>query len=400
MKWTSTIATEAGLPAAVEQAAEQVFRGLDHQEPDLLLVFVSEEHRAGFAALPGLLRNEFESACIVGCSAASVIGDGTEIEDRPGLSLTAAVLPDVTLSCAHLDTEQVPPVFAERRFWEEALKVTAQDEPAFLLLADPFSFDAGFLQGLDRSFPGSAKIGGLASGGSHPGSTALFINDKLYHAGTLALALTGDIEMHTALAQGSRPIGEPLFVTSAHDNLIRELDGRAPRDVLGDIFERLQGPDRELFGEALFLGIAMTPGQRTYRPGDFLVRSVLGLDPQSGALWVGGRVTPNSVVQLHVRDALSASQDVDQVLRQHRQALGLSTPSGALLFSCLSRGAAFYGRPDHDSDAFRRVVADVPLGGFFCNGEIGQIGGHTHLHGHTSAFATLTPARGRGTSRR
>lgn len=392
MKWTSTIATELKIAAAVEQAAEQVFRGLDRQEPDLLLVFVSEEHQAEFAALPGLLRSEFESACIVGCSADSVIGGGAEIEDKPALSLTAAVLPNVSLACAHLKAEQVPPVYAERRFWEDALRVTAQDEPVFLLLADPFSFETdGFLKGLDRSFPDSAKIGGLASGGRQPGSAALFLNEELHRSGTLALALTGDIEMHMALAQGSRPVGDPLFVTNGHDNLIRELDGRAPRDVLADIFAGLSPADRQLFSESLFLGVAMTSGQRTYRPGDFLVRSVLGLDPQSGALWVGGRVPVNSVVQLHIRDALSASRDVDQVLRQHRQALGSATPSGALLFSCLSRGAAFYGRPDHDSDAFRRVVADVPLSGFFCNGEIGQIRGNTHLHAHTSVFGTFGP---------
>ena len=40
---------------------------------------------------------------------------------------------------------------------------------------------------------------------------------------------------------------------------------------------------------------------------------------------------------------------------------------------------------------FRRELADVPLGGFFCNGEIGPVGGTTHLHGYTSAFAVLGP---------
>ncbi len=391
MKWTSTIATEASLAAAVGQAAEQVFRGLDHQEPDLLLAFVSEEHQGEFPALAGLLAREFESARVFGCSAGSVIGGGTEIEDRAALSLTAAVLPDVSIASTHLEADRVPPVFAERRFWEDALRVTAQDEPVFLLLADPFSFETdGFLKGLDRSFPGSAKIGGLASGGKHPGSTALYLNGAVHRSGMIALALTGNIELRTALAQGSRPIGDPLFVTSAHDNLVRELDGRIPRDVLGDAFERLSPADRQLFGESLFLGVAMTPEQSEYRPGDFLVRSVLGLDPQSGALWVGGRVPVNTVVQLHLRDALSASQDVDQILRAHRQAL-TGTPSGALLFSCLSRGAGFYGERDHDSNAFRRIVADVPLGGFFCNGEIGQIKGTTHLHGHTSVFGTLGP---------
>ena len=63
--------------------------------------------------------------------------------------------------------------------------------------------------------------------------------------------------------------------------------------------------------------------------------------------------------------------------------------AGALLFSCAGRGMGLYGQADHDSNAFRRLVGDVPLGGFFCNGEIGPIQNATYLHGYTSAFAVF-----------
>ena len=65
--------------------------------------------------------------------------------------------------------------------------------------------------------------------------------------------------------------------------------------------------------------------------------------------------------------------------------------AGALLFSCLGRGRSLYGSADHDTDAFRRHVGDVPLTGFFCNGEIGPVQGTTFLHGYTSAFGVLHP---------
>ena len=61
-------------------------------------------------------------------------------------------------------------------------------------------------------------------------------------------------------------------------------------------------------------------------------------------------------------------------------------PRGALLFSCLGRGAHLYGEPDHDSRAFAQEVGEVALGGFFCNGEIGPVGDTTYLHGYTSSF--------------
>ncbi len=64
---------------------------------------------------------------------------------------------------------------------------------------------------------------------------------------------------------------------------------------------------------------------------------------------------------------------------------------GSLLFSCLGRGKHLYGRSDHDTDAFRRHLGDVPLGGFFCNGEIGPVHGTTFLHGYTSSFGLFRP---------
>jgi small ligand-binding sensory domain FIST len=392
MKWTSTVVSNPDLASAVQQASAHVFEGLGRREPDLLIAFVSAEHLAGFATLGALLAREFESAFLFGCCAGGVIGGGRELEDRPALSLTAAVLPDVKLHGTHFETEDVPPVFAERRMWEDTLGVAAQENPAFLLLADPFSFAAdGLLKGLDRAFPGSPKIGGLASGGRQPGTTALYLKDRIYHSGLIALSMTGNIEVQTTLAQGSRPIGDPMFVTGAHDNLIRELDGRIPREVLGSVFERLPANDRKLFSEALYLGIGAARDRSEYRSGDFLIRSILGLDPKSGALWIGDQVEANTVVQLHVRDAVSAAQDMERSLRAHRQALSGIQPAAALLFSCVSRGAGFYGQPDHDSNAYRRIVADIPLGGFFCGGEIGPIQGTTYVHGHTSVFGTVGP---------
>jgi small ligand-binding sensory domain FIST len=392
VKWTSTCTTHADLEGAVEQAAAQVFEGLGRREPDLLVAFVHADHAKGFAALGGLLSREFEGALVFGCSADGVIGGGREREEGPALALTAAVLPGVKLQGTHLEADDVPPIYAERRLWEETLKVNARDEPVFLMLADPFSFATdGLLKGLDRAFPASTKIGGLTSGGRQPGSTALYLGDRVYRSGMVLLAMSGDIEMKAALAHGSRPIGEPMFATGVHDNLIRELDGKVPREVLGAVFESLPPADRKLFGEALHLGIGAARGRNEYGSGDFLIRSILGLDPKSGALWIGDRVEANAVVQLHVRDALAASLDIERSLALHRQSNLPGGPAAALLFSCVSRGTAFYGHPDHDSNAYRRLVADVPIGGFFCGGEFGPLGGTTYLHGHTSVFGTIGP---------
>jgi small ligand-binding sensory domain FIST len=390
MRWASAVDTDSALDSAVERAAEKIFNDLGKQDPDLLFVFVSSEHASRFEATAELLRREFEGTFLFGCCASAVIGGGKEIEDRAAISLTGALLPGVRLRGTHLDAAQVPPVYAEPHVWEDVLHMTANQQPSFLILADPFSFETEMLvKGLDRVFPASPKIGGLASGARQVGGTTLYLGDRVYHSGAITLALTGDIQVDPIVAQGCRPVGEPMFITASHENLIREIDGHAARDVMSDLFEKLSPADRDLFSQSLFLGLAMRPDASEYSPGDFLIRNILGMDPQSGALWVNAQVPAHSVVQFHFRDAAASALDLERALLEYRKSPKYSPSSGALLFSCAGRGADLYGQPDHDSNAFRRLVADVPLGGFFGNGEIGPVQDHTFLHGYTSAFAVF-----------
>ena len=64
---------------------------------------------------------------------------------------------------------------------------------------------------------------------------------------------------------------------------------------------------------------------------------------------------------------------------------------GALLFSCLGRGSYLYGEANHDTDMFKKIVGEIPLTGFFCNGEVGPVGESTYVHGYTSSFGIIKP---------
>jgi small ligand-binding sensory domain FIST len=92
------------------------------------------------------------------------------------------------------------------------------------------------------------------------------------------------------------------------------------------------------------------------------------------------------VVQFHLRDARTSAEELQGLLRSRAEI----TPAGALIFSCLGRGRQLYGRRNHESDLFRQRFGQVPLGGFFCNGEIGPVQGHTYLHGYTSSLALFS----------
>jgi small ligand-binding sensory domain FIST len=244
---------------------------------------------------------------------------------------------------------------------------------------------------LDRLFPRSVKIGGLASGARQPGGNLLWAGGEAAHGGAVALALEGEIAIDTIVAQGCKPIGLPLFVTNGRGHVIRELDGRRPLDLLRELYEAASPRDRELFRGSLFVGVVMREGESEYGPGDFLIRNVVQLDGETGVMSIAADVREGSVVQFHLRDAETSADD----LRHHLSDGPIGgTPAGALLFSCLGRGRHLYGSPDHDSQMFAARYGRVPMGGFFCNGEIGPVHGRTFLHGYTSSFGLFRDAGG------
>jgi len=395
MRWASGLSVEDDLEAAVEEAAVAVHAGLGDERPDLLVVFVSQHHSSAFDRVSSLVRGAMGGGLVIGCSAGGVIGAGTEAEHRAAFSLTAATLPDVDLSPFYVGNGSVPNADAAPREWEEMVRVAANASPHFLLIADPFSFDAeGFLSGLDGAFPASKKIGGLASGARSAGGNALFLGASAYHSGLVGVGMHGNIDVDTVVAQGCRPIGDPMFVTKCEGNMLHELDGKRAIDALRDLYASLAASDKELFRHSLFLGVVMIADRREYRHGDFLIRNLMGIEQESGSLAVGAALHENLVVQFHLRDAKTSAADLEEMLGRYAGTSGENRPHGSLLFSCLGRGMHLYGRADHDTDLFRQHLGDIPLGGFFCNGEIGDVHGRTYLHGYTSSFG-LFRSRGR-----
>src|SRR5207342_2165747 len=97
-------------------------------------------------------------------------------------------------------------------------------------------------------------------------------------------------------------------------------------------------------------------------------------------LIVGDVVEVGQTVQLQVRDAVSADQDLTALLAEVP-----GTVAGALLFSCTGRGAALFGTADHDVLAVRAGLGVPGVAGFFAAGEIGPVAGRSHLHEFTAS---------------
>ena len=392
MKCASAVSDQESLEMAVKECVASVRRDMGDATADLTVAFASGHFSARFEHIPTILREQLGPTLLFGCSAGGVIGGGHEVEHRPGFSLTVASLPDVEMFPFHMDGEDVPDLDAGPEAWEQALGVSAENDPRFLLLLDPFSFPAqNFVMGVDFAFSKSVKIGGMASGGQKRGDNALFLGDKVHRSGCIGVAMKGNIALDTVVAQGCRPIGQLMSITKCQENLLLELDERPPMEVLRENFTSASERDRELMQNSLFLGIVMDDFNDEPRQGDFLIRNIMGLDARTGMMAIGEMLREGQRVQFHLRDALTSGEDLAAVLSRYAQDNDGYQPKGALLFSCLGRGEDLYGRPDHDTDLFQAKIGAIPLGGFFCNGEIGPVGGTTFLHGYTSSFGIFRP---------
>jgi small ligand-binding sensory domain FIST len=231
-------------------------------------------------------------------------------------------------------------------------------------------------------------LGGLSSARTDDGEAALFLRDRVLGTGAVGVRLDG-VELLPCVSQGAAPLGPELTVTAAEGNLIHELAGRPALERLRDAIEALGDAERTRVAGGLLLGIVIDGNKPEYRQGDFLVRGLMGADPEAGTIAVAAAVEPGTVVRLHARDAGSADRDLRDALGLRREALGGVPPAGALVFTCNGRGRGMFGRPDHDAAALADELGGVPAAGFFAAGEIGPVGGDSFLHGFTATVAVF-----------
>ncbi|MEL7504102.1 MAG: FIST N-terminal domain-containing protein [Cyanobacteria bacterium J06554_6] len=402
MKWASAISTRPSLELALQEVVDRTLAELQ-ASPDLAIIFISSTFASEYPRVLPLLKAPLKGTHILGGSGSGVVGMSgsgrpSEIEDEPALSLTLAHLPGVDLRSFHLSTDELPDLDSPPSEWTDIVGVTPQEQPHFILIADPFSSGMNdLLQGLDFAYPDAVKVGGQAGIESISRSSGLFCGKHLYREGVVGVALSGNIEMDAIVAQGCRPIGEAYRVTNGDRNVITEIESQAegtgvqtPLTALQAMFQTMDKEDRELAQQSLFIGIAQSGFKQKLERGDFLIRNLVGVDPKVGAVAIADHVRPGQIIQFHLRDADTSAEDLETLLEEYKGDHA-SPPAGALLFACTGRGEGLYDQPNFDSDLFQEYLGPAPLGGFFCNGEIGPVGKTTFLHGFTSVFGIFRP---------
>ncbi|HEV2774852.1 MAG TPA: FIST N-terminal domain-containing protein [Solirubrobacteraceae bacterium] len=378
------LSTAADPRTGAVEAAGRVAAALEGASIDLAVVFASGAHLGDPEATLAGVHDALAPDVLIGCGAGGVVGDGREIEDGTAVAVWAAAFANGIVSTFHAEVTEV----------EDGVAIAGvpdlQGAGGAILLPDPYSFptDAVLAEMAARA-PGVPILGGLSSARTLRGQAALFLGEQVVPGGAIGVRFDG-VELLPCVSQGARPVGPELEITSGEGRLIKQLGGRPALGALRAVLDRLDEAEREMLAEGMLLGIVVERGDADEHPqGDFLVRSVLGGDPETGAIAIGATIEEGQTVRIHARDAASADRDLNDALELRRRALGDDAPAGALMFTCNGRGRGMFGLPDHDASAVAGALGDIPTAGFFAAGEIGPVGGENFLHGFTATVAVF-----------
>lgn len=363
-----------GRAAAIEAAFEA--RGRLDETPNLAVVFASPHFSPHVESLLDAVHEAAGPETLIGCIAEGIVGGNHEVETEPAVSVWLGDLP------ARVETFNVD-FDPDRGF----IGFPGDARP-LVMLCDPFTFPADvLLRGLNEAEKKPLVIGGMASGGSGPGQTRLFLDDQILSSGAVGASFGEGMEVLTVVSQGCKPVGQTFTVTKAEGNVIFELGGKPPVERIRHLYASLDPPAQQMLASGVLVGRVIDEYKADFTRGDFLVRGVIGADPECGAIAIGDSVEVGETIQFHLRDAASAEEDLRETLAHAQQRLGERTPAGALLFTCNGRGSRMFDVPNHDAGLVSDQLGGLPLAGFFCAGELGPVGGKNFLHGFTASMA-------------
>lgn len=376
-------------PDAAEATGEVAGRVLERlgAAPELAMLFCSPHHTDALADIAAAVRTLVQPGVLLGSTGVAVVGGDREVEDGPAVSLWAARLAAPARPVR---------VTAARTSSGTAVGGLAADTcgpgELLVLLADPFSLPVDdVVELLGQLDPPVPVVGGAASAAQRPGDNRLVLDDEVVSDGGVGAVLPADVATSLVVSQGCRPIGEPMIVTRAQGNVLLELAGRPALTRLEEIAAAADEDERARLAAGLHVGIAVDEHRETFGRGDFLIRNLIGVDREAGALAVAERVTVGTTVQFQVRDAHAANEDLQALLAL---ASADGPADGALVFTCNGRGMRLFGEPDHDARAVDATVPSGAVAGMFCAGEIGPVGARSFVHGFTASVVLFRDAHG------
>jgi small ligand-binding sensory domain FIST len=349
-------------------------------------LFTTPEYRNQAKEIMEIVQIYAHAPTIIGCSAYGLIADDDEIENEAGCCIALYHLPDTEARAVHLPLDTF-----EAADPKESLKAALGSKPssvnAWILFASPESLgNEAWLSDWDHATEQRSTVGGFACAAPDEIESSLYLNGSVLSDGAVALGLVGAVTIEPLVSQGCRPVGSPWTITKAENNIIHQIGNRPILEVLRDTLEGMSQQEQLKARGNIFIGLVLDEYQPNFKIGDFLVRNLAAIDPKTGAIAIASPLRIGQNLQFQIRDALTASTNFEQHLKDQFAKLAGRSIYGSFLCDCIGRGTSLYGIPDHDVDMIHAVYPKLPVIGLFCNGEFGPSKNRTLLHGYAASL--------------
>lgn len=353
-----------------EQVVDQIGEA---GEARLAFIYIADALATKTDRIVDYLRSHSGIPHWVGCVGLGLCSNGRETYEEPAVSILVTPFSEDQFSVIPAFDDAPDDWLATTREWRErslASIAVVHGDPACVRLPD-------LLAALSDGLQGGFLIGGIASA-EH---MAAQIVDRAVAGGLSGVLLDGGITVSAGLSQGCSLIGEKHWITRAERNIVAEIDDRPAIDVfkedIGDVLAR----DLQRVAGYIFAALPIS-GSDT---GDYLVRNLIGIDPDAGLLAIGDQVEAGMQIQFARRDAETARDDLARMVGGLKQRLA-GPARGGLYFSCLGRGRHQFGDDSAEMKLVGELLGDVPLAGFYANGEIS----HNRLYGYTGVLTLFS----------
>jgi small ligand-binding sensory domain FIST len=336
--------------------------GAEHR---LGIVYVGPNLAAALGDIEVLLRQSTGVPHWVGTVGYGTVGVGTDgglVESFGASSLSVLLCPFEeqafrVFSGARAETDRVTARHAE---W-----LSSDVPPVVLAHGDPGNgLIGGLLEDIGQETDGFL-LGGLAAAQGRDTQIADGPDGKGLSGALLSPA---HIEIQTALSQGCGPIGGARTVTAGDGQVILELDGRPALEVFKEDIGEILARDLNRCAGYIFAALPVEGSDS----GDYTVRNLLALDPESGAMAVAAHLAPGDRVLFCRRDPSTAVDDMRRMLTDLKGRIGERPVRGGLYVSCAARGPNQFSDPATETQLIQEALGAFPLTGFFANGEFSR----------------------------
>ena len=373
---------------AVQEAATTAMNQLG-TSADIVLVFATSEHWQNEGDFLTKLRDITKTERIVGCSGLGVLTGQAEIEGSPGIAVLA-------VASDRIKTEPIlyqPLRDQDRQFGRWLSEGAGASLPISSLLAlFPDTYNSQphlLLQGLEERLGPLAVVGAGCSENGAGRKTYQLCGTQITTNAVAGLSITGAFAASIGITQGCQPVTEPMTVTKADGNFICEIDHRPAFEIFARVIGAPLLANLRRALAFVFVGVPADRERNRVGPGEYLVRNIIGIDPEKGILAVGDEVWEGEKILLTLRDGQRAREDLTQMLQRQAAQLNGRKPDFGLYFNCCARGSSLYGMPGIDTAYIRNVLGEFPLIGFFGNFELGPLGGNNHLLAYTGVLVLI-----------